>query len=162
MSNEHTFDPFALGSGLPLADTNAVITNAEFKFDTAYSADACVIAITFQPEDGGEPQEQLYSVGKNFEPLERGSALGHTSGKSVNINGQSNYGRFLSHAAQCEGFKEHAGETKADPFQAALWIGTKWHLTTVEYSTRNPSQADSVEKVRSAVVPDEFLGTEGN
>ena len=156
--SDHTFDPFALGSGLPLADTNAVITNAEFKFDTAYSADACVIALTFQPEDGGEAQEQLYSVGKNFEPLSRGSELGHTSGRNVNINAQSNYGRFLGAAGGCEGFKEYAGKTNATPFEAALWIGTRWHLTTVEYETRNPQQPGSEAKVRSAVVPDEFLG----
>jgi hypothetical protein len=154
-----TFDPWALGSGLPLADVNAVITNAEFKFDTAYSADACVIAITFQPEDGGEAQEQLYSVGKGFEPLARGAELGHTSGRETNINQNSNYGRFMRHAAQCEGFTAQAKNT---PFQADLWIGTKWHLTTTEYTTRNPSQPGSEEKVRTSVVPDEFLGTEGN
>lgn len=153
------FDPFALGSGLPLADQNATVIAAVFKFDLEYSADACVIGITFQPdEEGMEEQEQLYSCGKNMEPLDQGSAMGHTSGKQVKVNEQTNYGRFMRHAFECEGFLDIARESGNTPFDAALWEGSRWHLTTVEYETRNPSKPSEPTKVRTAVVPDEFLG----
>jgi len=157
MSEE--FDPFALGSGLPLADQNVTVIAAVFKFDLEYSADACVIGLTFQPdEEGMEEQEQLYSCGKNMEPLDQGSAMGHTSGKQVKVNEQTNYGRFMKHAFACEGFLDMARESGNTPFDAALWEGSQWHLTTVEYETRNPSKPMEPAKVRTAVVPDEFLG----
>ena len=157
MSDE--FDYFELGSGLPLADAEVTITNAEFRFDTSYSADAVVCAMQFTPhEEGVEAQEQLYSVGKGWEPLDRGEMVGHGSGKQVKINNQSNYGRFIAAAVECEGFLDYAREVGLQPNSAALWVGTQWHLGTVEVTTTNPSKPNDPPKVKSVIVPDEFLG----
>lgn len=157
MSDE--FDYFELGSGLPLADAEVTITNAEFRFDTSYSADAVVCAIEFTPhEEGVEAQEQLYSVGKGWEPLDRGETVAHGSGKQVKINNQSNYGRFIAAAVECEGFLDYAREVGLQPNSAALWVGTQWHLGSIEISTTNPSKPNDPPKVKSVIVPDEFLG----
>lgn len=150
---------FDLGDGLPLSDANATIVGAEFRFDTEYSADAVVLAFTFQPdEDGVEEQTQLYSVGKNFEPLDGGSEVGHTSGKHVKISKQSNYGKFMRAAQECEGFADVARELGANTHAAEWWIGTRWHLTTEEFEVKNPSKPDQPAKIRTIIIPDEFLG----
>lgn len=158
MSDEFSY--FDLGSGLPLADAIVHITAAEFRFDTEYSADAVVCAINMQPlEEGVEPQEQLYSVGKGWEPLDGGASVGHGSGKRVKINNQSNYGRWIGAAVQCEGFLDEARERGLEPDSAGLWTDLIFRLTTVEYETRNPSKPNDPPKMRTAVVPGEFLGT---
>lgn len=154
----HEFDPFALSSGLPLADQDATITAVDFKFDTSYSADACVAAITFQPDEG-EPQEQLYSCGKGWEPLDRGRAVGHTSGRDVNFNKQSNYGRFLQAAFGCDGFIDEARASGFTPQQAELLEGRRFHLTAEVTTTTNPSKPNDPPKEKSLIVPDVYLGT---
>ena len=154
------YDPYALGSGLPLADTEAVVTAMEFRFDTNYSADACVAAITFQPDEG-EEQEQLYSCGKGWEPVDRGAATAHVSGReTMNINKNSNYGRFLAAAYACEGFLDEVREEGILPTQVEMFLGKRFMLGTVEYSTRNPSKADSEETTKTAIVPVAYLGVE--
>ena len=152
------FDPFKLSDGLPLADVDAEISAVEFRFDTAYSADACVAAITFQPDEG-EEQEQLYSCGKNWEPVDRGAAAAHESGKtSLMFNKSSNIGRFLTALYACDGFVEAAQETgDFDPRTAASLVGLRVHLGSDTYTTMNPSTG--VEKERSIIVPTEYLGT---
>ena len=153
------YDPYALGSGLPLADTEAVVTAMEFRFDTEYAADACVAAITFQPDEG-EEQEQLYSCGKGWEPVDRGAAAAHVSGRDLNFNRNSNYGRFLAAAFECEGFLDEVREEGILPTQVEMFVGKRFHLGTVEYSTRNPSKKDSEETVKTAIVPTAYLGVE--
>lgn len=159
MSDEFSY--FDLGSGLPLADAVVHVTAAEFRFDTDYSADAVVCAIKMQPldEEGVEEQEQLYSVGKGWEPLDSGASVGHGSGKRVKINNQSNYGRWIAAAVQCEGFLDEARERGLEPDSAELWVDLIFRLTTVEYETRNPSKPTEPAKMRTAVVPGEYLGT---
>lgn len=154
------YDPYALGSGLPLADTEAVVTAMEFRFDTNYSADACVAAITFQPDEG-EEQEQLYSCGKGWEPVDRGAGTAHVSGReTMNINKNSNYGRFLAAAYACEGFLDEVREEGILPTDVTMFLGKRFMLGTVEYSTRNPSKADSEETTKTAIVPVAYLGVE--
>ena len=154
-----TDELFDLGDGLPLSDANATIVGAEFRFDTEYSADAVVLAFTFQPdEEGVEEQTQLYSVGSNFEPLDGGSEVGHTSGKHVKISKQSNYGRWMRNAQECEGFADVARELGANTHGAEWWIGTRWHLTTEEIEVKNPAKPDQPAKIRTIIIPDEFLG----
>lgn len=153
----HEFDPFALGSGLPLADTDVVVTAVEFRFDTQYAADACVAAITFQP-DQGEAQEQLYSCGKGWEPLDRGASAGHTSGREMNFNGQSNYGRFLAAAMVCEGWVDDARASGRTPHNADLWIGSRFHLGTLEISVTNPTKKDAGATIKTLIIPVEYHG----
>ena len=151
----HEYDPYALGSGLPLADTDATITAMDFRFDTAYSADACVAAITFTPDEG-EDQEQLYSCGKGWEPLDRGREAGHVSGRSLNFNAQSNYGRFLAAAYELDGFLDDCREAGVVPTSIEMLLGKRFHLGTLEISTKNPSTG--VESVKSLIVPTEYYG----
>lgn len=156
------YDPYALGSGLPLADTEAVVSAMEFRFDTNYSADACVAAITFQPDEG-EAQEQLYSCGKGWEPIDRGAGTAHVSGReTMNINKNSNYGRFLAAAYVCDGFLDEVREEGILPTDVNMFLGKRFMLGTVEYSTRNPSKADSEETTKTAIVPVAYLGVEGD
>jgi len=153
------YDPYALGSGLPLADTEAVVTAMEFRFDTSYAADACVAAITFQPDEG-EEQEQLYSCGKGWEPVDRGAAAAHVSGRDLNFNKNYNYGRFLAAAFECDGFLDEVREEGIVPTQVEMFVGKRFHLGTVEYTTRNPSKADSEDSVKTAIVPVAYLGVD--
>ena len=152
------FDPFKLSDGLPLADVDAEISAVEFRFDTAYSADACVAAITFQPDEGDE-QEQLYSCGKNWEPVDRGAATAHENGKPTQMfNKSSNMGRFLNALYACDGFIAAVQEEgDFDPRTAASLVGRRVHLGSETYTTMNPSTG--VEKERSIIVPTEYLGT---
>ena len=151
----HEFDPYALGSGLPLADADVTVTAMEFRFDTNYSADACVAAITFQPDEG-EAQEQLYSCGKGWEPVDRGDATAHVSGRPLNFNANSNYGRFLAAAFACDGFLDEAREAGVLPTESALFVGKRFHLGTIQITTKNPSTG--VESTKDLIVPDEYLG----
>jgi len=160
--SEHNFDPFALSSGLPLADQDVTITKVEFRFDTSYSADACVAAITFQPdEEGLDAQEQLYSCGKGWEPLDQGASAGHTSGRNVNFNGQSNFGRFLAAAFATDGFIDEARETGLTPMNGELLNGCRFHLTAITTSTTNPSKPTEPAKEKSLIVPDAYYGRVG-
>ena len=154
---EATYDPFALSSGLPLADVDATITAVDFRFDTSYAADACVAAITFDPDEG-EEQEQLYSLGRGWEPVDRGAAAAHQSGKeSLNFNANSNMGRFIVAAGQDEDFRSAVASEGLDLRTAEAWVGRRFHLTTQEFTTRNPSTG--AEKERSIIVPSAYLGT---
>jgi len=151
------YDPYALGSGLPLADTEAVVTAMEFRFDTNYSADACVAAITFQPDEG-EEQEQLYSCGKGWEPIDRGAGAAHVSGRDLNFNKNSNYGRFLGAAFECDGFLDEVREAGILPTSNEIFLGKRFHLGTIEITTTNPSTGK--ESVKTVVIPVEYLGVE--
>jgi hypothetical protein len=151
------YDPYALGSGLPLADTDATVVGVEFRFDTEYSADACVAAIMFEPDEG-ENQEQLYSLGKGWEPTDRGASTAHVSGRELNFNKNSNYGRFLTAAYECEGFLDEVREAGILPQSQDMFLGKRFTLGTVEYTTRNPSKKDSEETVKSAIIPTAYLG----
>jgi hypothetical protein len=154
------YDPYELGSGLPLADTDATVIAMEFRFDTSYSADACVAAITFQAAEG-EPQEQLYSLGKGWEPVDRGQGCAHVSGRDLNFNKNSNYGRFLTAAFECEGFLDEVREEGIIPQDPAMFLGKSFFLGTVEYGTRNPSKEGSEETMKTAIVPTAYHGFVG-
>lgn len=151
------YDPYALGSGLPLADTEAVVTAMEFRFDTNYSADACVAAITFQPDEG-EEQEQLYSCGKGWEPVDRGAATAHVSGRDLNFNKNSNYGRFLQAAFECDGFLDEVREAGIFPTSVDMFVGKRFHLGTIQITTTNPSTGK--ESTKDLVVPTDYLGVD--
>lgn len=151
------FDPYALSSGLPLADVDVTVTKAEFRFETEYSAEALVCVIEFTPESG-EPQEQYYSCGKGWEPLDRGAAAGHVSGRDMNFNGQSGIGRFLAHAFECDGFLDDVKSEGVVPTQAEFYVGRKFHLGTVQVTTTNPKTGK--EKTNDFIIPVEYYGTD--
>lgn len=162
MSNtQDEFSYFSLGSGLPLDGAEVVITDAAFEFDTSYNADAVVCKMVYSFLNGeGEPQTQLYSVGKNWEPVDQGTAVAHTSGKRVSINKMSNYGSFVDGFLNCEGKREAMEVARArglEPDRAALWIGMKFQMKMV--SRPNPMEGAKKPTI-DALVPAKFLGVD--
>lgn len=155
MSNED-FDPFKLSSGLPLVGADVTVKEVEFGYDNTYSADACVAMITFEPDEG-ETQRQLYSIGKNFEPADRGSTLTHKSGKNVNLNDNSNYGRFVkafTDMADAKGALAETRERGTGPFDAAWLVGMKFTLGELKYI--NTMTGTAVDK--TLIVPVTYNG----
>lgn len=144
-----------LSSGLPLDGADVEITDATFEVDNSYAAGATVLALTFTPLDGSESQRQLYSCGKNWEPLNGGSALGHVSGKPngvVTLNTNTNYGKFIAAATAAEDGAKFKANAQVDPGETSLWIGTKWTLGSL--ATEN----FQTKKAGSLIIPVVYLG----
>lgn len=151
------FNPFALSSGLPLADADVTVKSIEFGFDAEYmNGETCVAIIMFEGEDG-EEHKQLYSVGK-FEPAERGAKLVHPSGKQMNLNQQTNYGRFVDACLKVENadeFMKAVRESGVDPVFDASWLdGFQFHLDTIKVKLQNGNEKD-------LIVPTVFNGVAG-
>jgi hypothetical protein len=141
-------------TGLPLDGATATVVKEEFRFDNAYKEGACVLALTFHV-DGQEDREQLYSVGKGFEPQERGASAAHTSGKPIAFYSTSNYGRLIASAKTAknsDAFMALARERGMQPNQAALWHGTQWVLKGQTVPGFNGGED------RTAIVFGEFVG----
>jgi hypothetical protein len=142
-------------TGLPLDGATATVVKEEFRFDNAYKEGACVLALTFHV-DGQEDREQLYSVGKGFEPQERGASAGHTSGKPIAFYSTSNYGRLIASAKTAknsDAFMSLARERQMQPNQAGLWHGTTWVLKGEKVPGFNGGED------KTAIVFGEFVGS---
>ncbi len=161
MDKHDEFSYWNLSSGLPLDGAEVVVTDACFEFDTSYNADAVVAKLTYAFLNGeGDPQTQMYSVGKNWEPVDGGSAVAHTSGKRVGINKGSNYGVLVGGLMSCEGADKAravANERGMEPDHAGLWTGMKFRL-------KNVSRPNNIEGAKKAtidtLIPAEFLGVD--
>lgn len=146
MSEE--FNPFNLSSGLPMVDADVTVKSIEFGYDATYAkGEACVAIVTFGMEEG-EDAKQLYSVGKTFEPADRGSTLVHTSGKPTNLNNQSNYGRFVDALTKMDNaaeFMKEVRETGVDLVFNAAWLdGMSFHMGTVKLTMQDGKEKDLV------------------
>lgn len=147
------FNPFETTSGLPLADADVTVVKLEFGYDAQYmDGEVALAMITFQPDDGDEAT-QLYSVGKKFEPADRGERLVHESGENKNLNKSTNYGRFIDAVvALGDEFMEAVRETGCDPVFDAHWLdGFRFRLGTIKLTTQDKKEKD-------LIVPVEFLG----
>ncbi len=169
MSDDQTFSMWELGSGLPLEGARCHSTDASFTFNNEYSANAVVLDITWQPQEdpSAEAQHQLYSVGKNWEPLEEGTSVGHTSGKRSKFNDQTNIGRLIHSYVSARGGGDFAKGLPIviaegiEPEKAAMWIGLDVTLMTVRYPTQNKNPDGSV-KEGSTMVIGEYHGRVGD
>ncbi len=154
------FDPFKLVSGLPLAGADCTVTNVEFGYDAQYNAEACVAIITFQPDEG-DAQNQLYSVGKNFEPAARGKELVHKSGKNTNVNDSSNYGRFVKAYTEMDGaakaMKDFRDAGATAVFNADWLEGCRFSMGTIKINVGRGAEM----KEKDLIVPVAYLGREG-
>lgn len=162
MSDEEEFDQFKLSSGLPLSGATVVLTGAEFCYDNTYNADVCVARLTFQPEDGDEAS-QLYSVGKQFEPTDRGSKLAHKSGKQAHLNDNSNYGRWVKAFTEMDGAADAMAETRtrgSGPFDAEWMVGMSFKLGDLPLPDTNFKEGTN-KTGRTLIVPVEYLGANG-
>ena len=168
MSDEQTFSMWELGSGLPLEGARCHSTEATFTYNNEYSANAVVLDITWQPieDPSAEAQHQLYSVGKNWEPLDGGVSVGHTSGKRQKFNDQTNIGRLIHSYVAARGGGDFAKglpiviSEGIEPEQVAMWIGLDVTLATVRYPTQNKNPDGSV-KEGSTMVIGEYHGRVG-
>lgn len=154
------FDPFHLSSGLPLSGATVTVTKVEFGIDNEYADDACVAMITFTNEDSGEEQRQLYSVGKTFEAGDRGDTLISKSGKKVNLNDNSNYGRLVKSFTTMENAKQamtDLRELDVEPVFHKDWLeGCRFVMTDLTFDSY--AGKGEAPKQKTLIVFGEYLG----
>lgn len=157
-------DLFETVSGLPLAGANVTVIEAQFEFNNEYAKNSdttpCVLSLTYRndDDDSAEPRAQLYSTGKNYEPVEQGDAVAHTSGKVVQFSNQSNYGKLITSTIKnCPEFRAYAQQKGIQPDRAELWLGAKFKLGTLEYKPMGWKEGDNLKEL---IVPVEYYGHE--
>lgn len=168
---DNTKTMFDLSSGLPLDGARVRTIAAEFTYNQQYAANAVVLDITYQPldEDGdevGDVVNQVYSVGKNWEPTNEGQSVAHTSGKFQTFNDQTNIGRLVHHYLLARGDGDaEAGkaaliaemEDRGDPSSAGFWVGIEAAMKRVEYPTQK-KDSNGNPVMGGTFVIDEFHG----
>lgn len=171
MADDQEFTMWKLGSGLPLDGARVHSTKALFTYNQEYAKNAVVLQITWQVWDGEhddpatEPQDQLYSVGNKWEPLDGGESVGHTGGTNKPFNDQTNIGRLITSYLTClgggdmdKGIKA-AMATGAEPNKADFWVGLDVTLTKVEYPL--PTKPTEPAKMGQTMVIGELHGRVG-
>lgn len=150
------YDEWGLSSGLPLADAEVTVEAMEFGFNNAIAAGTIFANFTFIDADG-ERHEQSFSVGKDWEPADKGAELVSTTGKPRKLSQNSNYGLLVKSAIEAvQGDLSKLG--KGFRF-AETWIGSQWRTGTVERDVENQNTGEKSKKDRIIFV--EFLGNEG-
>lgn len=119
-------------SGFALDGATATVTAMEFGFNANMGAGITCANFTLTPDDGSDPIEQSFSVGKNFEASRDGSEL-LGAGK---VNKRSNYGMLMESVKEVV---DDPGSVVGNPREAEGWVGTTWVWGTVEAETTNPS-----------------------
>lgn len=161
--SEEEFDSFKLTSGLPLSGADVTVSKVEFGFDAEYSADACVAMIHFIPDEGDAPDRpQIYSLGANFEPVERGAEVMHKSGKRVGFNDNSTYGKFINAFTTMEGAANAMAETRerdSATYKADWLVGMRFTLG--DHTYEGYQGKDKPTKQKTILVPVKYLGVEG-
>lgn len=147
-------DPWKITSGLPLADADVEILAFEFGFNAKIGAGLICANITFALDEG-EPVEQSFTVGDGWEITGKGAGITGRKG----LSGQSNWGRFVESCIVAVGGAEKVREVLADvsPWEAAGWVGTKWHLATTEIESTNPTT--NVTKKYQKIIATDYLGS---
>ena len=154
-------DEWQTSSGLPLANADVQVQEAAFGFNAKIGADTLCMNFTFVTldEEGnvvGESIDQSFSVGSGWEARDGGRFLVDEGGnKGRTVNKQTNFGRLIESARETI---KASGEDYpfASPRVAEDWIGTKWHVGTVQVTTRNP-QTDK-ETTKDAFVFTKYYG----
>jgi hypothetical protein len=150
-------EEWALGSGLPLADADVIVTGCEFGYNPNIGGGTVLCAnFTFRNLDSGEDGDQSFTVGNGFEALDKGATLAPEDGKPRKISGQSNYGRLIGSALEAVGGPANMPGT--GPRNASTWVGTKWHTGTVKVKVVNPETKKESE--RDAIVFESYLGVD--
>jgi len=147
-------DKWGLTSGLPLADADVEITTFEFGFNANIGAGLVCANIGFTITDNDELVDQSFTVGDGWEIGGKGASI---SGKKK-INNQTNWGRLVQSMISACGGPEGIQSTlpDADYREAAGWIGTRWHLDTVDVEVYNPS--NKTTKTASKIIATSFIG----
>lgn len=145
-------DPWKITSGLPLADTDVEILAFEFGFNAKIGAGLICANITFGIDEG-EPVEQSFTVGDGWEITGKGAGIAGRKG----LSGQSNWGRFVESCIGAVGANFREILAGVSPWEAAGWVGTRWHLNTTEVESTNPTTG--VSKKYQKIIATDFLGT---
>lgn len=146
-------DEWAVSAGL-LDDTNVTVMDATFGFDAEYNnGQTCCLVLTLKDDDG-EDHKQLLPCGEGWEPAAGGDELARTDGKNKSLNGNSAYGKFLSHAiALAPELRE-----RGNPKTAKTWVGTAWHVVREQETF---TLRDGTERTVSRLIPDAYNGASG-
>lgn len=138
--------------GLGLNHENATIAAMSFVIDNKYKAGAIVAKITWQAEGGGDPKEEIYSLGSGmYEVAESGDLLETEDGSAPKMNRSSKFGRLVDSV-----FDVGAAPEIGDPFYAPNWVGTQWKVYRVDDSIKFKDRDDKVEF--SVVLVEEYHG----
>lgn len=150
-------EKWGVTSGLPLADVDAEITGLEFGFNAKIGAGRMCANVEFTTVDDGETHDQSFTIGDGWEIAGKGASI--TGRKQLNSN--SNWGRFANSCVDACGGPEAINKALPDTDyrEAAGWLGTKWHLGTVEIEVYNPEKKET--KKGNALVATAFLGVNG-
>lgn len=124
-------------SGLPLADADVTVVACSFGFNANLGADRLCANFTFAPLEGGELIEQSFTVGKGWEAKNKGAQLVNEDGTPRKVSNRTNFGRLIDSAVAAV----KASGATVMPFESAKnadgWVGTNWHMDTVEVDTLN-------------------------
>lgn len=143
------------GSGLPLAGADVEVIACSFGYNAVYSTEALCAMFTFQNLEGGEPQQQSFSVGKFWEAADNSDAIVSEDGRKRRISGVSNYGRLIDSAVAAVKLAG-ADMPFASPRIASGWVGTKWRIDTVPIT----NNYKGVETTKDAFVFTAYLGAD--
>lgn len=144
-------DEWQTSSGLPLANADVEVLEASFGFNAKIGADTLCMNFTFGTldDDGqvvGETIDQSFSVGSGWEARDGGKYLVDENGnKNRTVNKQTNFGRLIDSAREAISASDEEFPFTS-PRIAEDWIGTRWHVGTVQVTTRNPQTEKETTK----------------
>lgn len=146
-------------TGLALDGMEAEITGFEFGFNSKLGADRLCANVTFTPLEEGEPVEQSFTVGKNWE-VDADGWLVPENGKLRPIGKQSNFGILINSAITAVQ-AANAEFPFRTPRDAAAWLGTKWKIGTIKVTGRKNIETGE-EKDADAFIFSAYLGAAGS
>lgn len=148
MMSDESVNMFEFSSGLPLEGQRCHSTASVFTYDQQYNADAVVLKIHFQPVDDegnpeGEAKDQLYSVGKQWEPIAEGEAVANKSGKKQQFNNMTVISKLINSVMVARGGGDVAKgmqvliDEGVEPDTAAFYLGWDVTLGSIPYKDQN-------------------------
>lgn len=124
-------DNWKTGSGLP-DDFDFEVTHAEFRYNPkVQDGEVPICVLVGLNSETGDPEDELrFTVGKNFEVVDKGAAVEPTFAKAK-INHNSQYGKWINSFLANEEAMALVKARDMDPFVAASWVGLKLSLERV-------------------------------
>lgn len=166
-------DLFGPGTGLHDDFDLHITTDTKFLFDPEYNdGKSLVLKLVYQPEDGGEEEYQLLSIGSGLEDKDDGRyAVDEKTGEcpTKRINGNSRYYAFMAEAMKVGAndiLIERGTESGVGPYDASIWHGLRFHaqqgaIIDGEFvqGAKGKNPTTGVEKNYPDLFPTEYLGT---
>ena len=142
-------EDWEFGSGL-MDDFDGTVVRSEFGYDEKYTDDKgdqqVLFIATIQPDDGSDELRQLFSVGKEFEVLNKGRTI--AKAKSGKLIKTTMYARLNAAAV-----KEYPDfKFRGSPLGAGIFDGTSWHWKILEFKQTIRGE----ERVNEHLMPVKF------